>query len=129
MSKYLVVAALRNDCFLGWGLNMVSEYPDAKLFRTFTDAAKAAVDVGLKHYAIYTDKGYQEGTGPHAQVDVRTGAEVSAEQAPVHRFASNDPEGNAEPAHYCRCCGEETSTGKDCCSDDFPEPGDLREWS
>ena len=30
--------------------------------------------------------------------------------------------------HYCRCCGEETETDEDCCSDDFPEPGDIREW-
>lgn len=29
--------------------------------------------------------------------------------------------------HVCRCCGEETETGEDCCSDDFPEPGDIRE--
>lgn len=30
--------------------------------------------------------------------------------------------------HFCRCCGEESSTGKDCCTDDFPEPADVREW-
>jgi RecJ-like exonuclease len=29
--------------------------------------------------------------------------------------------------HQCRCCGEETQTGRDCCSDDFPEPGEMRE--
>lgn len=29
--------------------------------------------------------------------------------------------------HICSCCGEETSTGEDCCSDDFPEPGEIRE--
>jgi hypothetical protein len=31
--------------------------------------------------------------------------------------------------HCCRCCGEETETGEDCCTDDFPEPADVREWS
>lgn len=31
--------------------------------------------------------------------------------------------------HFCRCCGEESVTGEDCCTDDFPEPADLREWS
>lgn len=36
---------------------------------------------------------------------------------------------NEEPqdAHYCTCCGEECPDGVDCCSDDFPEPGDIRE--
>lgn len=29
--------------------------------------------------------------------------------------------------HVCRCCGEECDDGKDCCSDDFPEPGEMRE--
>jgi hypothetical protein len=29
--------------------------------------------------------------------------------------------------HYCSCCGEECPDGKDCCSDEFPEPGDIRE--
>jgi hypothetical protein len=32
----------------------------------------------------------------------------------------------SEP-HFCRCCGEETATSKDCCSDDFLEAADLRE--
>jgi hypothetical protein len=31
------------------------------------------------------------------------------------------------PAHRCSCCGEECPDGRDCCSDDFPEPGDIRE--
>lgn len=31
--------------------------------------------------------------------------------------------------HWCRCCGELSATGEDCCTDDFPEPADLREWS
>lgn len=29
--------------------------------------------------------------------------------------------------HYCRCCGEECPSGEDCCTDDFPEPGEIRE--
>lgn len=29
--------------------------------------------------------------------------------------------------HVCSCCGEECASGHDCCSDDFPEPGDIRE--
>lgn len=32
-----------------------------------------------------------------------------------------------EAPHVCRCCGEETDTGEDCCSDEFPEPGEMRE--
>lgn len=34
-----------------------------------------------------------------------------------------------EPEHLCGCCGEECPSGEDCCSDDFPEPGDVREAS
>lgn len=30
--------------------------------------------------------------------------------------------------HWCRCCGELSPTGRDCCTDDFPEPADIREW-
>jgi hypothetical protein len=31
---------------------------------------------------------------------------------------------------YCRCCGELVPLGgTDCCSDDFPEPADVREWA
>lgn len=33
----------------------------------------------------------------------------------------------AAAPHLCRCCGEECVNGVDCCSDDFPEPGDIRE--
>jgi hypothetical protein len=33
----------------------------------------------------------------------------------------------APEPHVCGCCGEQTDTGEDCCSDDFPEPGDVRE--
>jgi hypothetical protein len=29
--------------------------------------------------------------------------------------------------YYCRCCGEPTESGEDCCSDDFAEPGEARE--
>ncbi|MES1993164.1 MAG: hypothetical protein V4457_06060 [Pseudomonadota bacterium] len=30
----------------------------------------------------------------------------------------------------CQCCGEEMGLDQQfCCSDDFPEPGDLREWA
>ena len=33
-------------------------------------------------------------------------------------------------ARVCRCCGEPVAPGAgDCCSDDFHEPGDLREWA
>lgn len=32
-------------------------------------------------------------------------------------------------AYHCRCCGEVCEDGADCCTDDFPEPGDLREWA
>lgn len=34
---------------------------------------------------------------------------------------------DADALHQCRCCGEECPDGIDCCSDDFPEPGDTRE--
>lgn len=37
--------------------------------------------------------------------------------------------GAARKPYYCRCCGERSPSGRDCCSDDFPEPGDVREWS
>jgi hypothetical protein len=37
--------------------------------------------------------------------------------------------GLAAAAHVCSCCGEETASGEDCCSDDFAEPGELREDS
>lgn len=30
--------------------------------------------------------------------------------------------------HYCRCCGELCESGVDCCTDEFAEPGELREW-
>lgn len=29
--------------------------------------------------------------------------------------------------HACSCCGEDCPDGVDCCSDEFPEPGDVRE--
>lgn len=33
-----------------------------------------------------------------------------------------------EPAdHQCSCCGEDCPDGVDCCSDEFPEPGQMRE--
>lgn len=31
--------------------------------------------------------------------------------------------------HTCTCCGEVCESGEDCCTDNFPEPGDLREWA
>jgi hypothetical protein len=29
--------------------------------------------------------------------------------------------------HICSCCGEECPSGVNCCSDEFPEAGDIRE--
>jgi Fe-S oxidoreductase len=29
--------------------------------------------------------------------------------------------------HHCRVCGDECPSGGDCCFDEFPEPGDIRE--
>lgn len=35
---------------------------------------------------------------------------------------------DAGPEPYiCSCCGEECEDRKDCCSDELPEPGDVRE--
>jgi hypothetical protein len=31
--------------------------------------------------------------------------------------------------HVCRCCGEDCDNGRDCCTDNFPEPGEVREWA
>lgn len=35
----------------------------------------------------------------------------------------------ANALHQCRCCGEPCEDGLDCCSDDFAEPADIREWA
>ncbi len=44
-----------------------------------------------------------------------------------HReFDRKNDRANEEP-HQCACCGEECPDGRDCCSDDFPEPADIRE--
>ncbi len=32
-----------------------------------------------------------------------------------------------ESVHHCRVCDEPCIDGNDCCYDDFPEPGDIRE--
>ena len=37
------------------------------------------------------------------------------------------PEPAAIPEHFCRCCGEPCPDGFDCCTDEFPEPGEIRE--
>lgn len=29
--------------------------------------------------------------------------------------------------HRCSCCGEVTANGVDCCTDEFAEPGEIRE--
>lgn len=48
------------------------------------------------------------------------------------RFHGTDPdtlarESEPEP-DICPCCGEDMAPGQEfCCSDDFPEPGDIRE--
>jgi len=37
--------------------------------------------------------------------------------------------GMLEEIHYCACCGDACESGADCCTDEFPEPGELREWA
>lgn len=34
---------------------------------------------------------------------------------------------SAPEVHRCKCCGEECPDGRDCCTDEFPEPGEIRE--
>jgi hypothetical protein len=45
-------------------------------------------------------------------------------QADAYWGAECEP---AREAHRCTCCGEECPDGVDCCCDDFPEAGDVRE--
>lgn len=64
---YLIVADNQNKCFYRADGEWSAEYPDAALFPS-QGAAKRAATAANVRCMIYSDKGYQEGTGPVAHM-------------------------------------------------------------
>lgn len=79
---------------------------------------------------------YQLRLSPDEWVTLHTALDFHAERTsvPEHGVAASALLARVEaleprPAYFCRCCGEESPTGRDCCADDFAEARDLREWA